>query len=257
MKKLVLVLSLLVAVSTFGAEAPKNAATATAPAPEAKAAAKAAADKAAVAFVVDAGYNNYYLVNGVVRAEDTPHVAAGVVKSFKYVDAYASATLLPNDGLDQSHWTLGLGKGLSVTKDLTARIDGTVTRHQSGVTGVENSTEFGAKLTLQNSVITPYVRGAFDIDLDQQGVFVGLSRTQNLFYGVTITPAAEYGYVNDYKSLSFKGTVARPFTFAWGTLTPFAEVGWFDNDFNASKYNWANREFSGTVVYSGGLKLTF
>lgn len=257
MKKLVLVLSLLVAVSTFGAEAPKNAATATAPAPEAKAAAKAAADKAAVAFVVDAGYNNYYLVNGVVRAEDTPHVAAGVVKSFKYVDAYASATLLPNDGLDQSHWTLGLGKGLSVTKDLTARIDGTVTRHQSGVTGVENSTEFGAKLTLQNSVITPYVRGAFDIDLDQNGVFVGVERVQKLPLGFTVTPALEYGHSTDYQTICMKGTLTRPVATAIGTVTPYVEVGLYDNDFDSGASGFATRELDNDVVYSAGLRLSF
>jgi len=40
-------------------------------------------------------------------------------------------------------------------------------------------------------------------------------------------------------------------------LTPFASAGWYDNNFNATKYNWATRELSGDVVYSGGLRLTF
>jgi hypothetical protein len=206
---------------------------------------------------VEAGYNNHYVVNGVSRSGGTPFVGVNAIKSLKYADVYAGGVLLPTGDQDQSHWTLGAGKSFGLTEKFSLRTTADVTRHQAGGFGIPNSTEFGAKVALNNPYVTPYVRGAFDIDLNQQGVFVGLSRTQNLFYGVTVTPAAEYGYVNDYKSLSFKGTVARPFTFAWGTLTPFAEVGWFDNDFNAAKYNWANREFSGTVVYSGGLKLTF
>lgn len=206
---------------------------------------------------VEAGYNNHYVVNGVSRSEGTPFVGVNAIKSLKYADVYAGGVLLPVGDQDQSHWTLGAGKSFGLTEKFSLRATADVTRHQAGGFGIPNSTEFGAKLALNNPYVTPYVRGAFDIDLDQQGVFVGLSRTQNLFYGVTVTPAAEYGYVNDYKTLNFKGTIARPFTFAWGTLTPFAEVGWFDNDFNTAKYNWANREFSGTVVYSGGLKLTF
>lgn len=250
MKKLVLVLSLLVAVSTFGAEAPKATT-----APEAKAAAKAAADKAAVAFAIDAGYNNYYLVNGVVRAEDTPHIGAGVVKSFSLVDVYASAILLPNDGLDESHWTVGLGKGFAVNKDITARVDGTVTRHQSST--LENSTEFGVKLTLQNSVVTPYVRGAFDIDLDQTGVYVGVERVQKLAWGFSVTPALEYGHSTDYQTICAKATLTRPVATAIGTVTPYVEVGVYDNDFDSGASGFATRELDNDVVYSAGLRLSF
>lgn len=255
MKKLVLVLSLLVAVSVFGAEAPKATATATTPAPEAKAAAKAAADKAAVAFALDAGYNNYYLVNGVVRTEDTPHIGAGVVKSFKLVDVYASAILLPNDGLDESHWTVGLGKGFAVNKDVTARVDGTVTRHQSST--LANSTEFGVKLTLQNSVVTPYVRGAFDIDLDQNGVYVGVERVQKLGWGFSVTPALEYGHSTDYQTICAKATLTRPVATAVGTVTPYVEVGVYDNDFDSGASGFAIRELDNDVVYSAGLRLSF
>ncbi len=206
---------------------------------------------------VEAGYNNHYIVNGVSRSEGTPFVGVNAIKSLKYADVYVGGTLLPDGNLDQSHWTLGVGKSLGLSEKFSLRATADVTRHQAGNFGIPNSTEFGAKLALNNPYATPYVRGAFDIDLDQQGVFVGISRTQNLFYGFTVTPLVEYGYVNEYKTVNAKGTLARPFTFAWGTLTPFAEVGWFDNDFNRANYNWATREFSGTVVYAGGLKLTF
>ena len=110
---------------------------------------------------------------------------------------------------------------------------------------------------MNNPYVTPYVRVSYDIDLDQQGGFVGLSRNQALPFGFTVTPAVEYGYVSDYTTVNVKATLARPFTLSFGNLTPYAEVGWFDNNFDNTKYNWATREFSGTVVYTAGLKLTF
>jgi len=214
-----------------------------------------AADSASIG--VEAGYNNHYIVNGVSRADGTPFIGVNAIKSLKYADVYAGGTLLPNEGSDQSHWTLGAGKSFGLSEKFSLRATADVTRHQSGIAGIPNSTEFGAKVALNNPYVTPYVRGAFDIDLDQQGVFVGLSRTQNLFYGFTVTPAVEYGYVAEYTAVNAKATLARPFTFSFGNVTPYAEVGWFDNNFDGTKYNWATREFSGTVVYAAGLKLTF
>jgi hypothetical protein len=206
---------------------------------------------------VDAGYNNHYIVNGVSRADNTPALTVGAIKSFGVGDVYLGGTLLPNSGLDQSHWVLGAGKSVELNKDFSIRLTGDVTRHQSGIAGIPNSTEFGTKLALANPYVTPYVRGAFDIDLHQNGVFVGAYRTQKLFYGVTVTPAVEYGYVNNYETLQVKGTLARSFVTRIGTVTPYAEVGWFDNDFKTKDYNFATREFAGTVVYSAGVKFTF
>jgi hypothetical protein len=211
---------------------------------------------------VEAGYNNQYIVNGVARSEGTAFVGVGAVKSMKYADVYLGGTLLANGDLDQSHWTLGAGKEVEVWKDVfSARADATVTRHQAGNFGIPNSTEFGAKLALPNKLVTPYVRGAFDIDLDQKGVFVGLERAQKLPFGFVVTPVVEYGKVfgdaSDYTAVNAKATLTRPFEFSFGVLTPFASVGWYDNNFNVVNYNWATREFSGDVVYSGGLRLTF
>jgi hypothetical protein len=211
---------------------------------------------------VEAGYNNQYIVNGVSRSEGTAFVGVGAVKSLKYADVYLGGTLLANGDLDQSHWTLGAGKEVDVWKDVfSARADATVTRHQSGNFGIPNSTEFGVKLALPNKLATPYVRGSFDIDLDQKGAFVGIERAQKLPFGFVITPAVEYGKVfgdtSDYTAVNAKATLTRPFEFSFGVLTPFASVGWYDNNFKAASYNWATREFSGDVVYSGGLRLTF
>jgi len=63
---------------------------------------------------VEAGYNNQYIVNGVARSEGTAFVGVGAVKSLKYADVYLGGTLLANGDLDQSHWTLGTGKEVSV-----------------------------------------------------------------------------------------------------------------------------------------------
>jgi hypothetical protein len=211
---------------------------------------------------VEAGYNNQYIVNGVARSEGSSFVGVGAVKSLKYADVYLGGTLLANGDQDQSHWTLGAGKEVSVWKDVfSARADATVTRHQAGSFGIPNSTEFGVKLALPNKLATPYVRGAFDIDLDQKGAFVGLERAQKLPFGFVITPAVEYGKVfgvsSDYTAVNAKASLTRPFETSFGVLTPFATVGWYDNNFKVGNYNWATREFSGDVVYSGGLRLTF
>ena len=221
-----------------------------------------AADNSNTNLTVEVGYNNQYIVNGVARSEGTTFIGVGAVKSFKYADVYLGGTLLVNGDQDQSHWTLGVGKEVDVWKDVfSARADATITRHQAGGFGIPNSTEFGIKLTLPNKLVTPYVRGAFDIDLDQSGVFVGLERAQKLPFGFVITPAAEYGKVfgdtSGYTAVNAKATLTRPFEFSFGVLTPFASVGWYDNNFYNVNYNWATREFSGDVVYSGGLRLTF
>lgn len=211
---------------------------------------------------VEAGYNNNYIVNGVARSDAAPFIGVGAVKSLKYADVYLSGLLLVDGELDQSHWTLGTGKEVSVWKDVfSARADATVTRHQAGSFGIPNSTEFGVKLALPNKIATPYARGSFDIDLDQKGAFVGIERAQKLPWGFVITPGVEYGKVygasSDYTALSAKASLTRPFDLSIGVLTPFASVGWYDNNFHAAKYNWATREFSGDVVYTAGLKLTF
>jgi len=90
---------------------------------------------------------------------------------------------------------------------------------------------------------------------------VGVERAQKLPLGFVITPAVEYGRVfgttSDYTAVNAKATLSRPFECSFGVVTPFASVGWYDNNFDVSKYNWATREFSGDLVYTGGLKFTF
>jgi len=214
-----------------------------------------AADNASVG--VTAGYNNNYIVNGVVRNNASTLIAVDAIKSLKYADVYLKGTLLPNNNLDQSHWVVGAGKSFDVFADFVLRSETDVTRHQSGVAGIPNSTEFGTKLSLKNSYVTPYVRVSHDYDLDQTGVSAGLYRVQDLPFGFTVTPLVEYGKFTDYQALVGKVTVARPFETVFGTVTPFADVGYVDNDFSTSKYNFATKELNGAVVVSAGLNLKF
>ncbi len=75
-----------------------------------------AADNASVG--VTAGYNNNYVVNGVVRNNASALIAVDASKTLKYADVYLKGTLLPNNDLDQSHWTLGTGKAFDLFGDL-------------------------------------------------------------------------------------------------------------------------------------------
>ena len=140
--------------------------------------------------------------------------------------------MLPNGVNDQSHWTVGTGKGLKAAEWLTFRADATATRHQAGGLGIKNSTEFGVKLEAQNSLVTPYVRGAYDIDLQQAGVGVGAYRVQNLFWGFKATPSAEFVKFEKYDAVTAKLNLSRPF----GAFVPYAEVGIVDNSFSTAKY---------------------
>ena len=203
------------------------------------------------------GYNNNYVVNGVVRAKPAPFFNFDATKSLKYADLYIGGILLPNNNLDQSHWTAGVGNKFDLFGDFALRSDATVTRHQSGIAGIPNSTEVGLKVALQNPYATPYVRGSYDYNLDQTGVAAGIYREQVLPYGFYITPLAEYGRYTDYETLTVKASLTRPFTTPVGVITPFAEVAWLDNDFSVGKYNFALKEASGTVLYAAGISLKF
>lgn len=208
-------------------------------------------------FSLDAGYNNEYVVNGVSFARETPYASFGASKSFKYLDVYAGSSLLVNEGEDQTHWLVGAGKNLYTVKGFTARLDGTAQRHQTESAGLENSTELGVKFEVQNKWVTPYVRGIFNLDLDQSGFAFGGERAQQLPLGFVITPGVEWGKLTDYTYINVKGVITRPFQFSFGTLSPYVSVGWYDNDFDVPNYNFALTRFNDTVVYSAGLKLTF
>jgi len=209
-------------------------------------------------FNVDAGYNSYYVVNGVAYAQDTAYASVGAVKSLKYADVYVGGLLLSDSNQEQSHWLIGAGKSVSVSKEISARLDGIVIRHQTDSVGILNSTELGAKFALQNPWVTPYVRGAFNLELHQNAYFFGAERAQKLPYGFVLTPSVEWGKSTSYEALNFKGSLTRPVTFAWGSVTPYAEVGLYNhNVFDVAAKKYAVGRFDNDVVYTAGLKLSF
>jgi len=209
-------------------------------------------------FNVDAGYNNYYVVNGVAYAKDTPYAGIGAVKSLKYADVYAGGLFTADSNNEQSHWFVGAGKSLSLNKDFALRLDGTALRHQTSTVGIDNSTEIGTKLALQNPWVTPYVRGSFNFELHQNAYFVGAERAQKLPLGFVLTPSVEWGKSTSYEAINAKGSLTRPFTFAWGTVSPYAEVGWYHNNvFDTTAKAFALSRFDNDVVYTAGIKLSF
>jgi len=248
MNKLVLTLTLLTAVTLSQAAEPAKSTVTT------NNIVKNCTSKSEDAsFVAEAGWNSHYVVNGVARSSDSAYVGVSAIKPFKYLDVYIGGVLLPNSELDQSHWFAGFGKDIVTDGKVTLRLDAVVWRHQNGGVGeIQNSTEIGPKLTLENPWITPYVRGAFDIDLHQDGWFAGVEKVVKLPLGFTFTPAAEYGESTDYTALNVKATLARPI----GKFTPYATAGWYDNDLDGST-DFATREFNGKVVYSAGLRFAF
>ena len=211
-----------------------------------------------ISVTLDGGYNNYYVVDGLAYTLGSPYAALGVGKSFKYVDAYVGGVYLSDSGNNQTHWTIGLGKAYSVAKDFALRADLTAIRHQISAGPIQSSTELGAKLAVQNPYVTPYVRGAFFQETQQTGYFVGAYRDQKLFWGFVITPAAEWGSVTDYETVTVKGTLVRPFNTPIGVVTPYGEVGYYNNTLNvAQNSNLAVKQFRNETVYSAGVKFTF
>jgi len=206
---------------------------------------------------INTGYTSEYIVNGVARSEGSAFIGVNAQKSTKYVDVGVNGLLLPDSDYDQSHWGLTLGKDLIKDEKASLNLTAGATRHQSGVAGIPNSTEFGVKLTLENEYIVPYVRGSHDIDLEQTGVYGGLYRVQSLPLDAVIVPAIEYGQVDDYNTFTAKVTLSRPFQSVFGQVIPYAEVAYVDNDFDVASYNFAVKEFESDVNVTVGLNLSF
>lgn len=209
---------------------------------------------------IEGGYNNSYVVNGVEVASEVPHFSFGAVKTFKHLDTYVGGTSVANGGADQSHWLVGVGKSFYPWKsgEYVLRGDVVVQRHQTASVGIDNSTEFGTKLAFQNPWLTLYVRGSFNVELDQTGYFFGAERVQELPLGFFVTPSVEWGRVTDYDALVVKAELIRPFAFHWGNMVPFVGVGWYDNPtWNEGITRFALRRFENDVVYSAGVRFTF
>lgn len=204
---------------------------------------------------INAGYNNHYIVNGLAKTGGAAFAGFDIGKTYYGIDAYVGGVVLPDsNGLDESHWKIGAAKSLNITDKIALRFDLQALRHQSSIVGGRNSIELAPKVSLINPIVTPYLRGSHDFKLGQSGYIAGLERPTDVFGWVTITPAVEYGKFTDYETVAAKINVSRTF---FNHLTPYAEVGWYDNNFSLTKYKIAATEFSGDIVAVAGVRWSF
>lgn len=212
------------------------------------------AQNAPVRASFEAGYTSAYLVDGLVRTKATPFAGVGLGSTYYGVDVGVSGTVLPvSESLDESHWAFNVGKGFQLFEGLALRTDGSVIRHQAGDPNIPNSTEANIKVALSNIVVTPYVKGIYDINLDQNGYVVGIERPTSVFGWFNVNPGLEYIKLSDSATVAAKLGVSRTL---FDHLTVFAEVTYLKNDFNIANFNFARKELDG-VVGSGGLRWTF
>jgi hypothetical protein len=213
------------------------------------------AEESTINASINAGYNNHYIVNGLAKTCGSAFAGFDIGKTYFGVDAYVGGVVLPNsNNIDESHWKVGVGKALKITEKFSLRGDLQVLRHQSSILGGRNSTEIAPKIALVNPYLTPYIRGSHDFNLGQSGYIVGAERPTDVFGWFTVTPAVEYGKFTDYDVVAAKIGVSRTF---FNHLQPYAEVGYYDNNFQSSKYNFARQEFSGDVVAVAGVRWNF
>lgn len=203
---------------------------------------------------LEAGYGSTYIVNGIAKTKEVPFVGFNIGKSYYGVDFSMGGTLLPtNNGFEESHWQVSAGKSLDLGKGFALQGVVEASRHQTALTGAPNSTETALKFALNNKYLTPYVKGSYDLDLDQLGYIVGVEKSVNVKNWFTVTPAVEYGQFTDYDTFAAKIGVSKTF----GHLTAFAEGAYRDNNFQVAKYNFAQRELNGEFLGTGGLRWQF
>jgi hypothetical protein len=211
------------------------------------------AETNSITAAIYAGYTSSYLVNNLVQAKDAAVAGVTLGKTYAGVDFSLKGQYLPiGSGTDSSHWGVGLGKSLKINEEMSLRADAGVTRHQTGQAAIENYTEVNATVALENKFFVPYVKGIYNVELEQSGATVGIQK-HFAFYGFDITPALEYTLLTDAKTYAVKLAVSRTI---WKNLSAFAEVDYLKNDFSTSDVNFALKQFDGAVG-TGGIRWTF
>ena len=204
---------------------------------------------------INAGYNNHYIVNGLAKTGGQAFAGFNIGSTYFGIDGYVGGVVLPDaNSIDESHWNVGVGKAFKITDKFSLRADLQGLRHQSSIVGGRNSVEIAPKIALVNPYLTPYIRGSHDFDLGQSGYVVGVERPTDVFGWFTLTPSVEYGKFTDYEVAAAKVGISRTF---FNHLQPYAEVGWYDNNFSAAKYKFATQEFSGDIVATAGVRWNF
>ena len=212
---------------------------------------------------LEAGYTSQLVVNGVARHGDRSAFAGfGFNKSLSLLDVKGSALLVPepNGDSSQSHWSLGVGKdialggwGLGLDADVAYR------QHAAGI---PDSTELSATASLLNPLATPFVKVLSDLDLEQDGFSVGVTKSFDLLgadsFSLNVTPAVEWFEYTDYNS--FLAAVDLNLTVENGFFShfqPFGSITYVDSDIDTANFNFASKHLDGDVNVTVGLKYSF
>ena len=206
---------------------------------------------------IEGGYSTEYLVYGVSYAENAPFAGFNIGAEYFGVDFGVNGAALPSSsGLNQSVWGLGLGKtfSLSEPQKIAVRATGNVNRFLTGGSTIPDTTFADVGVALENPYLTPYVKGAYGIEVDQVGVIGGVKREFSVFGLFTATPAFEYGYFTDYEFYSAKIGVSRVL---FGHLEVFAEGAYVDNTFSGPVGAFAIKQLNDDFIGTGGIRWRF
>tara|TARA_R100000008_G_scaffold70093_1_gene47605 strand:+ start:5699 stop:6436 length:738 start_codon:yes stop_codon:yes gene_type:complete len=212
---------------------------------------------------LEAGYTSQLVVNGVARHGDRSAFAGfGFNKPLSLLDVHGSALLVPepNGDSSQSHWNLGVGKDLAVGNwGLGLEADVAYRQHAAGI---PDSTELSASASLLNPLATPFVRVLSDLDLEQDGFSVGLTKSFDVLgadsFSLNVAPVVEWFEYTDYSSftaaLDLNLTVENGF---FSHFQPFGSISYVDSDIDTADFNFASDDLDGDVNVTVGLKYSF
>ena len=212
---------------------------------------------------LEAGYTSQLIVNGVARhGDESSYLGFGFNKPLSLLDVHGSALLVPepNGDSSQSHWNLGVGKDLAIG-EFGLGLSADVAHRQHGA-GIADTTEFSAQASLLNPWVTPFVKVLSDVDLEQDGYSVGITKSFDLLgsddYSLNVAPALEWFEYTDYSSvvasLDLDLTVENGF---FSHFRPFGSIAYVDSDIDLADYNFASQEVDGDVNVTLGLKYSF
>lgn len=204
---------------------------------------------------IEGGYSTEYLVYGVTYASDAPFAGFNIGAEYIGVDFGVNGKVLPSSaGLNQSVWGINLGKSFKVSENVSVRATGNVNRYLTGSSVVPDTTFADVGLALENKLITPYVKGAYGVEVNQYGVATGAYKKFTLFNFLNVTPTFEYGYFNDYQYYLGKVGISKTF---FNHLEVFAEGAYVNNLIGVPNLTFATKALTDQLIGTGGVRWHF
>jgi len=204
---------------------------------------------------IEGGYSTEYLVYGVTYASDAPFAGFNIGAEYLGIDFGVNGKVLPSSaGLNQSVWGIGLSKAFKLNETFSVRATGNVNRYLTGSSIVADTTFADVGLALENKYFTPYVKGAYGVEVNQYGVIGGVYRIFNLFNIVNFTPTFEYGYFNDYRYYLGKVGISKTF---FNHLEIFAEGAYVNNLIGVPNLTFATKALTDQLIGTGGIRWHF